>query len=501
MINMKKTEIIETLSGRIRGYIIDDLSIFKGIPYAARPIGDLRFAPPISDPWPGLLEAYDYGPECPQSIPPLLMNPPNPQSEADCLTLNIWTPSTDNEKRPVMVWIHGGGFTVGSGRLYDGSYLAKRGNVVIVTINYRLGALGFLIIPEITANVGLYDQIFALKWIQKNIQHFGGNPDNITLFGQSAGAMSISTLLALPEAKGLFHRIIAQSGACNPISFRTKEGLEITRKILAKLNIEDDNKDTLMKISAYELVRAATETEEYPPRIPWPITIPPYIDGTLVLDHPLKLISKSLGSNVDILIGTNRDESKLWNIYLPANKIANEDEMIKRISYSLKAIDHQGQMENLIQAYRKTREKNVQPQDILDAFNTDLEFRVPAIRLAESLLEHNSNVYMYLFDWPSPFWGGRFGACHTTEIPFVFGMLEDPHWSIWSGNGIEEKNLCEKVMDAWIAFAQTGEPNHVQIPQWSKYDLDHRKTMVIGNEFKVIEDPNQSERRAWKDIL
>ena len=498
---MEKTEIIETLSGKIRGYKNDGLEIFKGIPYAARPIGDLRFKPPMSDPWPGLLEAYDFGPECPQAIPPLLMTPPNPQSEPDCLTLNIWTPSADDEKRPVMVWIHGGGFTVGSGRLYDGSHLANRGNIVVITINYRLGALGFLFIPEITANVGLLDQIFALKWIQKNIEFFGGNPDNVTVFGQSAGGISVSTFLAVSEATGLFNRIIAQSGACNPISYQTKEGLAMTRKILSKANVSFEDTEELMKISAYELVRAVTETEEFPARIPWPITIPPYIDGTLIPEHPLDIISKGSASNIDILIGTNQEESKLWNIYLPVNKEATEIEMKKRIHQSLNVIGRRGQVaDNLIQAYTN-RGKNYTPQEILDAFFTDLEFRIPAIRLTESQLKHNPNVYMYLFNWPSPFWRGKFGSCHTTELPFVFGMMEDPYWNIWSGKGKEETILSEKMMDAWIAFARTGDPNHSSIPHWPKYDLDHRRTMILGKEFKVVDDPYGNERCVWNEII
>ena len=396
---------------------------------------------------------------------------------------------------------------MGGGRRYDGSHLVKRGNVVVVTINYRLGALGFSFIPGVTANVGMLDQIAALRWVHENIELFRGNPDNVTIFGQSAGGMSVSTLLAISDVKGLFHRVIAQSGACNPVGYRASAGKEVTERIMSESGVDKGDIDAFRKISAYEIVRISPEIwddDVVRQETPWPITIPPYVDGETIPEHPLEMIRKGAATGVDVLVGTNLDESKLWNIFIPGFKEADEAEMQKRILDTLRSLGHgEAEAKQLIDAYKETKEGicSTSPQDIVDAFFTDLEFRIAAIRLAEAQSPHNPNTYMYLFNWPSPLMGGRFGSCHATEIPFVFGLLDDPSWNVWSGKGEEARILSEQIMDAWLAFAHTGNPNHDGIPEWPRYDTEKRGTMLLGKEVKAVDDPYGKERAAWIGII
>ncbi|MFX0140346.1 MAG: carboxylesterase/lipase family protein [Candidatus Hodarchaeota archaeon] len=503
---MERTKIIDTKAGKIQGIKDDGIEIFKGIPYAERVMGDLRFKPPVpAKRFPGVFLATEYGPECPQEISPKLLNPPNPQSEPDCLNLNIWTPSTDLDKRPVMVWIHGGGFRTGSGRIYDGKHLAKRGNVVVITINYRLNALGFSFLPGIISNVGLLDQIIALKWVRENIENFGGDADNITIFGESAGGMSVTTLLAMPEAKGLFHRAIAQSGACHPASYRASEGKELSVRVTSEVGIQNGDIEALRKISAYELVNAEAKVwSEIIVRKPWAFAIPPYIDGDYIPEHPLDLIRKGVAADVDLLVGTNLNESTSKKPDDTNSKDVSERGMrnwIKKVVGSL--CQNEEKAESLINTYRETRkdEGSLSAQKIFDAFLTDLDFHISAIRTAEVQSIQNPNTYMYLFTWPSSFMGGIFGSFHTLEIPFVFGMLDDPFWSIISETSEEAKKLSEKIMDSWIAFARTGNPSHSGIPEWPKYNTEKRSTMILGKEIKVVEDPYGKERKAWDGIM
>ena len=505
---MEKTKIIDTKAGKIQGIKDEGIEIFKGIPYTERIVGDLRFKLPVpAKKFPGVFLATEFGPISPQVISPKLLGPPNPQSEPDCLNLNIWTPSTDNDKRPVMVWIHGGGLRSHSQRSYDGTFLVKRGNVVLVTFNYRLNALGFSFIPGIvTAPLGLLDQITALKWVRDNIEHFGGDHNNITIFGESAGGWSVSTLLAMPEAKGLFHRAIAQSGACNPAGFRASEGIDISKRVFSEMGIQYGDLDALRKISAYELVNAESKVwEEKLKEKHWPLTTPPYIDGEYIPEHPLVLIRKGAAAEVDLLVGTNLNESTSMkpddsNYF----KEVSENGMHNWIKLVLKTLgQNEDKAESLINAYRETRKHEgfLSAQKVLDAFLTDFEFHISAIRTAEAQSIQNPNTYMYLFTWPSPFMDGKFGAFHTCEIPFVFGMLDTPDWSIFSDTSEEAKKHSEKIMDAWIAFARTGNPSHSGIPEWPKYNTQKRSTMMLGKEIKAVDDPYGIERMAWDGIM
>jgi para-nitrobenzyl esterase len=406
-----------------------------------------------------------------------------------------------------MVWIHGGGLRTGSGRIYDGSSLVKRGNVVVVTINYRLNILGFSFIPGITCNVGLLDQITALKWVRDNIENFGGDADCVTIFGESAGGWSVSTLLVMPEAKGLFHRVIAQSGACHPASYRASEGKDISERVISEVGIQNGDIKALRRISAYELVNAESKVwseKEGVERRPWALMAPPYIDGEYIPEHPLDLIRKGAAAEVDLLVGTNLNESTSIIMDGSNFKEVSENGMQNWIKHVMKSLDqNEDKAVSLINAYRETRKDggSVSAQVVLDAFLTDFDFHISAIRTAEAQCIQNPNTFMYLFTWVPPFMGGKFGAFHTAEIPFVLGLLDSPYWKLSSDTDEEAKKLSEKIMDSWIAFARTGNPSHSGIPEWPKYNMEKRSTMILGKEIKVVDDLYGKERMTWDGIM
>ncbi len=499
---MKQTKIIETSVGMVRGYIDGDLKVFKGIPYVERPIGELRIKAPIPrKKWFGVFDALDYSPICVQNADyPGWVLPPTPQSEADCLTLNIWTPDTDNKKRAVMVWLHGGGLTGGSGRMPNGFKLVQRGNIVIVTINYRLGALGCSEMEGIESNLVILDQIEALKWIKKNIGLFGGDPNCITIFGFSAGGWSTSILMAIPAAKGLFNRVIAQSGAAHPLSFQTEKGKDRTSKMLKALNLNEGDIESLLRVSAYKLVKAYSSiaSKEDMSQIPWVLTVPPYIDGKTIPEHPLSLIKKGVASDIDLLVGSTLTEMVSWEnkSSTPSNLDIEQVKLkITKVIELLGYDDKKGA--EMFEAYKDVGD----PEAILVAFNTDLYFHISAIRLAEEQSVHNPKTYMYLFTYPLTFKGKEVGPIHGGDVAFIHGSLDSPKIGGEIDNLEEAQPLSEKMMDSWIAFAKTGNPNHEGIEEWSKYDTNTRKTMFLGKETTSVDDPMGKQRIAWNDIM
>lgn len=506
--NKSVEPIVTTTGGKVEGYYRDGLFVFKGIPYAASPVGEKRWSPPESvKPWVGVRDAKKFGAISPQNEQQISIIRPlvhESQSE-DCLFLNVWTSGLDNAKRPVMVWIHGGGFTAGSGSGpgYDGAILAKRGNTVIVTINYRLGVLGFMNLNEVTGgkipaqgNEGLNDQITALKWVRDNIMAFGGDPGNVTIFGESAGGMSVGCLLAMPAARGLFRRAIPQSGATSTAQ-TIDRSVQIAELFLHTAGVKVNDIATLMALTPEQLMAAQRDFTmnvlvKYPKLSNLPFA--PVIDGKVLPLMPLEAVQKGESANVAVLVGSTLNEWGLFSINDAAFGTLTEPHAIARFRRLISA-DY---IPGLMEAYRKARSKRGESTSISDLFaaiQTDRMFRVPAVRLAEAKQKQKQPAYHYIYTWPSPALGGKLGACHAIELGFIFGSYEKN----FSGEGSAADALAMKTQDAWLAFARNGNPSCESVGEWRSYGAK-RETMLLGERCTLENDPRGEERKAWEAI-
>ncbi|MDP2919625.1 MAG: carboxylesterase/lipase family protein [Dehalococcoidia bacterium] len=498
--------VVNTNAGKVEGYYRDGLFVFKGIPYAAPPAGENRWLPPQPvKPWSGVRDAKNFGAICPQNeqqIQIIRALQPEPQSE-DCLFLNLWTPGLDDARHPVMVWIHGGGFAQGSGSSvgYNGRKLATRGNTVIVTINYRLGTLGFWNLNEVTGgkipakgNEGLLDQIAALEWVRNNISSFGGDPNNVTIFGESAGGMSCGCLLAMPRARGLFHRAIPQSGAASTATPLTN-AREISELFLQTLGIEADDVKALRALTPVQLLAAHRQFVLKLPTInPKLGTMPfqPVIDGKELPTVPLAEIKKGASTDIPVLVGSTLNEWGLFTLMDPDIGTLSEPHLVAR----LRRFVPTDYISGLIDAYRKAREKRGQPTtpgDIFTAIQTDRIFRLPAIRLAEA--KHKKPAFHYIFTWQSPALGGKLGSCHAIDVGIVWGSYEKN----FCGEGPAMDALSAKVQDGWLAFARHGDPSSESLGKWPPYSAN-RETMLLGEKCELENDPFGEERKAWEAI-
>jgi para-nitrobenzyl esterase len=485
---------VTTRSGQVRGQVRDGVASFLGIPYAASPTGPLRFlAPAPPEPWDGVREASALGatPPKPDYPPPLdrLLPETNIPGD-DWLNLNVWTPDPGGSGLPVMVWIYGGGFSNGNAALpvYDGHAFARDG-VVLVSFNYRLGVDGFALLPGAPANRGLLDQIAALEWVRDNIAAFGGDPGNVTVFGESAGAMSVTTLLSLPRAQGLFARAITQSGsvqaAADPAdaALVTKElglalGREPTAANLAVVGLPE-------LIKAHIEVRDALGAQPDPARFGTTIVaswLPfiPVVDGDLIPVRPLDAIAAGAGSGVCLLTGTNADEFRLFLVPNGLAGLLDEPGLA-----GLAAMFGIGRP--AVDLYRANR-PGASAGDVLCALLTDRYFRLPGLAVAQARRGAAAPTYVYEFAWPSPV--GGLGACHSLEVPFVFDNL--------SAEGAEPAvgatppaALAERMHAAWIAFARDGDPG------WQALD-DSYPVMVFNAPGGGLQaDPRGDERAIW----
>jgi para-nitrobenzyl esterase len=490
------TTIVETQYGKVQGTISGSVFVWKGIPYAQPPNGDLRFhAPRAPHSWAGVRDATAFGLTSVQSarrMQRVFSTNPEPSGE-DCLYLNIWSPGADDRHRPVLFWIHGGGFTMGSGSipLYDGTAFANNGDVVVVTINYRLGALGFLHLADfggkekdLSSNCGLLDQIAALKWVRYNIAAFGGDPNNITVFGESAGAMSIGTLLAMPAAEGLFQKAILQSGASHTI-LDSARASRIATKLMDTLGIH--NITELLDVSSEQLLAAQDKILGEGGRL----AFQPVVDGDSLPQQPIKAIANGSASGVSLLVGTNRDEMRLFTMLDPTQ--ATPDMSILEHLFGTKAND-------VVAIYEANQPEHSSSDAWID-FLTDRTFRIPAIRLAERQLVHGANVWMYRFDWPTPAFGGRMKACHGLEIPFVWNNLDKYGANLLTGDDPARQKVADALHQSWIMYAHTGNPHASGLPQWPAYDGTQRATMLFNEECQMVNDPQVTERQVWEGVL
>ncbi|HTO53850.1 MAG TPA: carboxylesterase/lipase family protein [Myxococcota bacterium] len=509
---MTATATATTQQGRVLGEEHDGVSIFRGIPYAKPPVGALRWrAPQPPEPWSGVRDCTQFGPCAPQNLVVLDMleafKITEPQSE-DCLYLNVWTPRADAGRRPVLVWIHGGAFTIGSGAqtIYDGEALAKRGDVVVVTINYRLGPLGFLRLDEATGGAipstgseGILDQVAALRWVRENIAEFGGDPDNVTIFGESAGGMSVGTLLGVPQARGLFHKAIPQSGASSTAA-TAEQAAFVAGHYLTQLGVGKD--PSALLAATTEQLLAASAALAGPPGTSndavGGLPFQPTIDGDVLPRLAIESIAEGSAAGVPILIGSTLEE---WKLFLPAdpsNYTLTEEGLLRRLERRLGP-----GARGLVDSYRKSRSERglpVTPVELWGAVETDRIFRMPALQLAETQAAHEPRVYSYLFTWSSPILNGMLGSCHALELGFVFGTHASPGMADFSGSGAEADALAEHMMDAWLAFARTGDPSTAAAGRWHRYDVADRHTRIFGAETKLEPAPYDEERRAWGSV-
>lgn len=490
---------VRTRQGVVRGSTSEGIASFKGIPYAAPPFGGNRFQPPRpAEAWNGVREAYNYGPTVPKPpyFPPfdaLLPEPAIPGE--DCLNLNIWSPELGSAKLPVMVWIHGGGFANGTGAIptYDGSRFARDG-VVCVTINYRLGADGFLYLGDGTPNLGLLDQLAALTWVQENIADFGGDPNNVTIFGESAGGMSVGTLLSMPRAKGLFRRAIAQSGAGHHVISPASAQL-VGHYLATQLGVEP----TLAAISTVPTdrllqaqVALSAAVFEQPDPTRWGevaanlMPFEPVIDGDILPARPIDNVVAGAGADIDLLVGTNAEEQRLFMVPNGTINYINDEILTGTVAaYRLPVAA-------TLATYRATR-GNASSGDLLAAIITDWFYRIPAIRLAEAHLQGSGATYMYQFAYRSPQFDGQLGACHSLEIPFVFDTLDIGEMQAVLGANPPQQT-ADAMHAAWVAFAKSGNPG------WPQYDKDQRATMRFDTHSAVVQDPNAAERKLWEGV-
>ena len=502
--------MVVTDKGEIRGSEEDGLLVFRGVPYAAAPTGELRWQPPHPHPpWDEALEATGFGNQAPQNASPidgLFGGSAEPAAQGeDCLFLNVWTPGTNNAERPVMFWIHGGAFTIGAGSqpLYDGQYLARDGDVVVVTINYRMGALGFLNLKEATGgkigatgNEGLLDQVAALEWVRDNIAAFGGDPTNVTIFGESAGGMSVGCLLAMPSAQGLFHKAIPQSGACHT-ALSKSEALRVAETVMELL--ETDDPDALMELSEAALTEVQTKLSAIASERGLPgMSFQPVIDGDVLPTIPIERIRAGSAAGIAIMAGCTTEEWKLFSALDPLATNMSEDALTEASSdiFGDSAAD-------VIGSYRSwlaDSGKGTGPGDVSAEIMTDRVFWVPAMALLEAQRAHDARTYSYLFDWKSPLMGGAMGACHAVELGFVWGTYDKNGAGSFFGEGPAADALSDFTRAAWIRFAHTGHPGGGSGPAWPSYDAESRATMVFSNSPDVVTDPADSIRELWTGV-
>ncbi len=490
--------VVTTGQGQLRGAEKNGVLSFKAIPYAAAPFGANRFAAPQPAPeWEGVRDALEYGPTCPSGPYPdaleaLLPEPKIPGEE--CLNLNVWTPGLDGPPRPVLVWIHGGGFTNGSGAVstYDGTRFARDG-LVFVSINYRLGADGFLLLDDAPANRGLLDQIAALRWVRENIAAFGGDPGAVTIGGESAGAMSVTTLLSMPAAEGLFRRVIGQSGAGQHVISR-QTAANVTAALAEQLGVAA-TVEGFSSVSVDDLVAAQTALAATVAAQPDPakwgelsrnlMMFEPAVDGAIVPAVPLERLQQGASADVDVLTGSNSDEHALF--FVPNGVSGFIDEQMLTGGLAMVGADPA----KVLAAYREAK-PDATPGELMIAALGDWFFRIPAIRVAEARKAHGAETFVYEFCWRSPQFDGHLGACHALEVGFVFDNLDDPLGEAMLGSAPPQK-LADEMHAAWVAFVKTGSPG------WPAYG-DARTTHMFDQESTTVDDPAAAQRVVWEGV-
>jgi len=511
--------VADTASGKIRGIRSGGLQVFKGIPYGASTAGANRFMPPLKpEPWTGVREALAYAGRSPQAgagaqRPELAgiwgVRDSLPVSE-DCLTLNVWSPSLDNARRPVMVWLHGGAFSYGSANSawYDGARLARRNDVVVVSVNHRLNIFGHLDLSATgderfapSGNVGILDLVAALEWVREHAARFGGDPGNVTIFGQSGGGGKVSALLAMPAARGLFHKAIIQSGA----GVRFAEPERTTRLADAVLKQLDFGPrpgraqlDALQALPIARLLETIAPAQKTLPRPRYVLldryNFGPVIDGTVLPAQAFDPVPSALQDDIPVMMGGTSAESAIFLAPDDAvwNRTLSEDELHKRTAAVA------GEATDDLLAYYKRRDPAASAADRLITEQTAANFQVRSTLLAErKAARGKAAVWMYRFDWETPAFGGRLKSPHSMDVPFVFdtlGAISEAHRKPGA------QDLADKISATWAAFARIGDPANKSIPAWPAYTADKRATMIFNDECRIVGDPDGEVRPLWRKI-
>jgi para-nitrobenzyl esterase len=490
-----------TAHGELRGALIDGVATFKGIPYGQSTAGANRFMPPRPvEPWTGVRDALEYGSSAPQREPgttprvgPLSVSTAGlPPEGEDCLVLNVWTPGGDDARRPVMVWCHGGGFVSGAGSspVTDGASLARRGDVVVVSLNHRLNALGFTMLEDLdgdfagSGEAGMLDIVQALRWVRDNIARFGGDPDNVTIFGQSGGGRKVATLLTMPDAKGLFHRAIIQSGATLRLVER-EQADRVARALLGNLGIAPSRARELQQLPLERIMSAYFRTVRDMDVDQMTMGFSPAVDGRFIPRHPFHPDASPVSADVPVMLGSTRTE--LTSSADDALFSLDAAGLRERVGMLLGA-----QAERAIDVYSRAN-PGASPADLYFLIASDERYSGPVMKIAErrAALEAGP-VFLYYFTWESPYAGGRYKSPHTVEIPFAFHNLAA---SPLTAGVPDAAALADRVSDAWLAFARTGDPNVPNLPHWPAFDPATRPTMIFDNESRVENDPIREQRR------
>jgi para-nitrobenzyl esterase len=510
---------LETTLGKIRGLVEDGVHIFRGVRYGAPTGGPARFLPPsLPRPWTGVRDATSYAPRAPQPLRRMIpeigdaLIGPGPTSE-DCLFLNVWTPGpARNARRPVMVWLHGGGFRTGSGNsvFYDGKELARKHGAVVVTVGHRLNVLGFLHLPGIggekfsrSSNVGMQDIVLALEWVRDNIDRFGGNPAGVTIFGQSGGGGKTAILNGMPAARGLFHRAIIQSTLSDTAvtALEPPAAAEAAELLLSRLGLKPDQLGDLQKMPVEQLIAALTGAGgQTRPGADISLRYVPVKDGRTLTVHPFQPGASELSATVPMMCGSNETEAvpyqnpddPFWT-----SEIASDVTLREQVKRTIRVDD--AEADRLIALYRTHRPNDSRSDLALIMASDNSPLRLSSYVIAErKAAQGQAAVYAYFFKWRSPVLGGRLRSMHCMEVPFVFDHVDSTPFM--NGAGEVRYALAGKMAEAWVSFARTGNPNHGGLPEWPAFDSTRRATLVFDTECRAVDDPYGEERVAMQAI-